>query len=578
MSRSRHIVIALLLTLSLPAFTAPSIQPRIIGGTESEPDRWPYMTALMNRILGITVAGISYEATYLIGSPAKLFSGTLVDCGLASEPCAGVRGRICLILRGNNTFAEKVSNCAAGGGIGAIIYNNEPGNFLGTLQRAVTTIPAVSISQADGMALLQRVGEYASFGYSGLTPSESFCGATWIGDVWVLTAAHCVADVEPHAMMVNVGGHDLRYDQDNVIGVTDVLVHNDYDPTTITNDIALLRLEHAPTGVTPVAIASPEQLDRAVAQRRDVVMLGRGQQDVVAPGEDAPPTPVVYELYEVSVPLVDNTTCGEAIDAVLYPGSHRPSGIVTDTMVCAGRAEGGVGTCFGDSGGPMILFDDGVPYLGGITSWGIGCGYPGLYDVMTRVPAFKTQVETAIKARERSGNGGTTLGGSADDDAGDDNGGSDKSPLEKIFGGALSVWLLIPLWLAGPLLRQRRRTLLPLITVIVTTLPACQPMAAAMENGPATRMHKLEPLQAINIDRNGVEITVVSTGCTSTGDFRLSLQDQGDLAELAIYRIRPDHCRRTPRPVTLTLPWNDETPFPQKRLRIRNPISGAAER
>ncbi len=568
MRRFRFAIIALLLALSLPALSAPTIQPRIIGGVEAPRDDWPYMAALMNKILGITVAGASYQATYLIGSPIYLFAGALVDCGLASEPCAGVQGEICLIARGNNTFAEKVRNCAAGGGVGAIIYNNEPGNFLGTLQRAKTTIPAVSISQEDGAALLQHVGEKASFGYSNLIPTESYCGATWIGDVWVLTAAHCVADIEPKAIMVNIGAHDLRYDQRNVTGVTEILIHRNYDPYRISNDIALLRLQQAPEGIEPVALASETQLDRAIAAGRLVYMLGRGQQEPVAPGEDAPPTPVVYELYEVAVPLVDNQTCADAIDAVLYPNGDTHSGLVTDQMVCAGRPEGNVGTCFGDSGGPMILFENGIPYLGGITSWGIGCGQPGLYDVMTRVSAYKHEVEAAIKLREKSGVVGSGEFGGTNDDS------TAGSTEEKRSGGALSGWLLLPLLLLAAL---RGGRILPSLAIALAALPGCQPIATTLAADTHPPMEKLEPLQAIDIDRHGVEITVISTGCTGADDFRLALEENtDDHATLAIYRVRPDHCRRAPMPVTLRLPWSSETPFPQKRLRIANPISPPA--
>jgi secreted trypsin-like serine protease len=395
-------LIALLLLTQLPASAQSLIQPRIINGTESPANAWPYMTALMNRVLGITVADKSYNATYLIGSPATLFSGILVDCGLATEPCALVKDNICLISRGNNTFASKVSNCEAGGGIGAIIYNNVEGTFLGTLQRAVTHIPAVSISQQDGGELLGQLGFRASFGYSNITPTQSFCGATWIGGQWVVTAAHCVADVAAEAMMVNIGGHDLETDQSNVIGVSEVLPHRDYNPKTINNDIALLELERAPASVTPIALASESQLSAAIAARAEVVMLGRGQQDPVSPGEDAPSTPTEKVLFEVSAPLVSNEVCSAAIDSFLEPDATQPTGTVTDAMVCAGRPEGNIGTCFGDSGGPMILQVNGRDYLAGITSWGIGCAQPGLYDVFTRVPFFKRDIEGAISDKTKS--------------------------------------------------------------------------------------------------------------------------------------------------------------------------------
>jgi len=57
--------------------------------------------------------------------------------------------------RGVIAFADKVNNAAAGGGVATVIYNNAPGGFAGTMGTGVTsTIPAISLSQEDGQALV----------------------------------------------------------------------------------------------------------------------------------------------------------------------------------------------------------------------------------------------------------------------------------------------------------------------------------------------------------------------------------------------------------------------------------------
>jgi len=61
--------------------------------------------------------------------------------------------KIALVERGELYFQEKVRNAYEAGAIGVIIYNNIPGNFLGTLSN-YSEIPAVSISQEDGLYLL----------------------------------------------------------------------------------------------------------------------------------------------------------------------------------------------------------------------------------------------------------------------------------------------------------------------------------------------------------------------------------------------------------------------------------------
>jgi serine protease len=112
----------------------------------------------------LTVSGVLYEAIAMEGSPNLTRSGSLVDCGKALNTCtAASGGKVCLIERGDASFADKVLNCQAGGGTAAVIYNNAPGLFSGTLGGVGTSIPSVGISQADGQFLLgNRIGAASS--------------------------------------------------------------------------------------------------------------------------------------------------------------------------------------------------------------------------------------------------------------------------------------------------------------------------------------------------------------------------------------------------------------------------------
>jgi len=73
---------------------------------------------------------------------------------------------------------------------------------------------------------------------------------------------------------------------------------------------------------------------------------------------------------KVDVPFVEESRC-----KIEYPFS------IAESMICAG--EKGKDSCQGDSGGPMVCYNaDGSAYLGGVVSWGIGCGgrfHPGVY-------------------------------------------------------------------------------------------------------------------------------------------------------------------------------------------------------
>jgi len=79
-----------------------------------------------------------------LGQPADFAS---VDC----------TDKIALIQRGAISFAAKTANAAADGCLAAIVFNNAPGNFSGTLG-APQAIPAVSLSQAEGQLLAGELG------------------------------------------------------------------------------------------------------------------------------------------------------------------------------------------------------------------------------------------------------------------------------------------------------------------------------------------------------------------------------------------------------------------------------------
>ena len=104
---------------------------------------------------------VTFEGTKYTGNPVEFSAdsagggdtGALVNGGFG-DTVGSWSGKVVLVERGAVSFYDKVRNVEHGGGIAAIIYNNEPGNFLGTLGDGnSSTIPAISISQEDGVVL-----------------------------------------------------------------------------------------------------------------------------------------------------------------------------------------------------------------------------------------------------------------------------------------------------------------------------------------------------------------------------------------------------------------------------------------
>ena len=100
----------------------------------------------------------------LNGTGSGDVEGQLVSVGLARPediPESGLVGKIALAERGLVPFGAKAANIAAAGALGAVIYNNEPGNFRGTLGGS-SQIPVAAVSQEDGELLEAHLAVSAS--------------------------------------------------------------------------------------------------------------------------------------------------------------------------------------------------------------------------------------------------------------------------------------------------------------------------------------------------------------------------------------------------------------------------------
>jgi len=191
-----------------------------------------------------------------------------------------------------------------------------------------------------------------------------FCGGSVVGPTSVLTAAHCteIWDYETDVMVV-VGEHSQHTDEgtEQRINVVKLTVHESYgSPKQMENDIAMWDLEtpiEMNEFVQPIALPEPLQASEGLCSVSGWGTLSSGGS-----------TPDV--LYVVDVPVVTDQRCN-----IEYPFN------IADSNLCAG--EHGKDSCQGDSGGPLVCYNaDGSAYLGGIVSWGIGCGgwyHPGVY-------------------------------------------------------------------------------------------------------------------------------------------------------------------------------------------------------
>ncbi|MEU9898746.1 trypsin-like serine protease [Streptomyces phaeochromogenes] len=217
-------------------------------------------------------------------------------------------------------------------------------------------------------------------GYSDpATGNGYFCGGTLVAPNKVLTAAHCVAGLDWVSNgAVLAGTTDLDdYATGTPAGVFRQWTHPRYNEATAQNDIAVLTLDR------PL-----EQQWLRLAASDDSALYKAGTAATVygwgltSGADDAT---LSTKLKKASLPLVADSTCNSAMQAVLGDDEF-----IEGSMACAGTPatgadEGTNSPCNGDSGGPLVVGNKIV----GIVSWGVaGCTGKGAYPVFTKVSSY----------------------------------------------------------------------------------------------------------------------------------------------------------------------------------------------
>jgi secreted trypsin-like serine protease len=210
----------------------------------------------------------------------------------------------------------------------------------------------------------------------GYSATSSWCGASVIDANWVLTAAHCVIGETPSDVVVVAGDHRVSVtgEGEQVRRGVQIILHPNYNNSTLNNDIALIRLNRPlvfNNNVAPIGVGN------LPATTTPLRVIGWGDLSEGGSSPDA--------LYMVGVPMVSAADCRAA-----YPGG------ITSNMFCAGPKAGGKDSCQGDSGGPISNRVDGVWQQVGIVSWGDGCARPNAYGVYTKLQNYTTWINNNI--------------------------------------------------------------------------------------------------------------------------------------------------------------------------------------
>lgn len=121
------------------------------SGASGMPLKFGDITAFYTETTGYTNPPIA--ATIPGENNFIFFNNTAVDGDgndLLAAYAADIAGKVVLVYRGSSSFYQKMDAAAAAGATACIIVNNQAGTINMDLSSATSTIPCVSITQADG--------------------------------------------------------------------------------------------------------------------------------------------------------------------------------------------------------------------------------------------------------------------------------------------------------------------------------------------------------------------------------------------------------------------------------------------
>ncbi|XP_063828441.1 collagenase-like [Ostrinia nubilalis] len=181
----------------------------------------------------------------------------------------------------------------------------------------------------------------------------SVCGGTIISDTRILTGAHCNNDGNniANSITVVVGSNFLFAGGTRVV-YTGVTMHPGYNPWILANDVAVVFIPRISFSlfIQPINLPTGSEL-----YSNYVGTTGLASGFGITRDGDA--VGLTQMISSVNLRVIPNDECASTYGGVIQP-SH----------MCTSGA-GGVGTCLGDTGGPLVATVNNRRVLIGISSF-----------------------------------------------------------------------------------------------------------------------------------------------------------------------------------------------------------------
>lgn len=222
------------------------------------------------------------------------------------------------------------------------------------------------------------------------------CGAVYLGAKFLLTAAHCIGNLEDakffagrrvHLGSININGRR------NLFEIRNVLVHADFRNDTLQHDIALIQLNAVPTGFgSRLRSVKPARTPAQPSGSVPLLLSGWGYNKPATSSSNIfaldgqRQTPAQPSLLKGEVWVQKNSVCRYNRHFIrrqiqLFPG-----------QICVGSPTG-IDSCRGDSGGPLV--DTRTETLIGLVSGSAGCGLTNTPSIFTDVGYYRDWIDRA---------------------------------------------------------------------------------------------------------------------------------------------------------------------------------------
>lgn len=209
------------------------------------------------------------------------------------------------------------------------------------------------------------------------------CGGTAIDSHWILTAAHCVTDVDGWPMrmgdvvdssaFVNPVSINSAADLGPRLGWQQVIVNPYFDRQLLVSDVALVQTTAALPAFLPYS------------------------SDGSGPSSGTALQVFGFGATSYGGPLSPTLRMGNVMDVagVAGPCGQYGSFYHSVSEECAGFPPGPTDSCQGDSGGPLTAAAQTAQRVAvGVVSFGVDCGRPGYPGVYTRVASFANWISS----------------------------------------------------------------------------------------------------------------------------------------------------------------------------------------